>query len=364
VSHALSDHRSRRGLTTAYPALNLVAPLDEGGASSGARTAPAAVPAMSVLLVGDTRAVRSPVERLLRGFDLTVTSAGDLGVSARLPNGSVRDIGLVVLPMTADLPATIRRLLDEGVVRRVVVLSAPDLIDGPDLLAALMAGADGWLGSDLAPDVLLRSLNGILRGEPGLSRRHVAELVSFLRAPSRPAPAQGNPRVAGLTSREHEIFLALTTESSVRSIAATLSLSEGTVRWYTARLLRKLNVASRSDLAALLVPGVEPDAPAHQATVVALPTVVPLPTRRPTDHRPARKPAAVPATAVPPAWSTLPKSELRVVELVVKGLTNRQIAEALFLSKHTVDSHLKSAFVKLGVRSRVELTVLVHRQPD
>ncbi|MBT2440144.1 helix-turn-helix transcriptional regulator, partial [Streptomyces sp. ISL-36] len=61
-------------------------------------------------------------------------------------------------------------------------------------------------------------------------------------------------------------------------------------------------------------------------------------------------------------WDQLTPSELRVVRLVAEGLTNREVAEKLFLSRHTVDSHLRHSFTKLGVTSRVELTrqVLTH----
>jgi DNA-binding CsgD family transcriptional regulator len=48
-----------------------------------------------------------------------------------------------------------------------------------------------------------------------------------------------------------------------------------------------------------------------------------------------------------------------VVSHVAQGLTNRQIGERLYLSTHTVATHLKHAFEKLGVSSRVELTRLV-----
>ncbi|MFF2192730.1 response regulator transcription factor, partial [Streptomyces sp. NPDC058157] len=51
----------------------------------------------------------------------------------------------------------------------------------------------------------------------------------------------------------------------------------------------------------------------------------------------------------------LTPSELRVVRLVVEGLTNRAVADRLFLSPHTVDTHLRHAFAKYGVNSRVEL---------
>jgi DNA-binding CsgD family transcriptional regulator len=55
-------------------------------------------------------------------------------------------------------------------------------------------------------------------------------------------------------------------------------------------------------------------------------------------------------------WGSLTESELRVVQLVAEGLTNREVADRLFLSPHTVDSHLRHAFTKVGVNSRVELT--------
>jgi ATP/maltotriose-dependent transcriptional regulator MalT len=66
-------------------------------------------------------------------------------------------------------------------------------------------------------------------------------------------------------------------------------------------------------------------------------------------------------------WDSLTESELRVVRLVAKGLTNREVASNLFLSPHTIDSHLRHSFSKLGVANRVELTryVLDHdREQD
>ncbi len=62
-------------------------------------------------------------------------------------------------------------------------------------------------------------------------------------------------------------------------------------------------------------------------------------------------------------WASLTEAELRVVRLVAQGLTNRATAARLFLSPHTVDTHLRHAFAKLEVSSRVELTrhVLEHQ---
>jgi DNA-binding CsgD family transcriptional regulator len=45
-----------------------------------------------------------------------------------------------------------------------------------------------------------------------------------------------------------------------------------------------------------------------------------------------------------------------VVSLVAGGMTNRQVAGQLYVSHHTVSTHLRHAYAKLGVNSRVELT--------
>ncbi|WP_411111075.1 helix-turn-helix transcriptional regulator [Streptomyces sp. c-19] len=62
------------------------------------------------------------------------------------------------------------------------------------------------------------------------------------------------------------------------------------------------------------------------------------------------------------AWPELTAAEIRVVRHVARGLTNRQVAEHLSLSPHTVSSHLRRAFTKLDITSRVELTRLVRRR--
>jgi DNA-binding CsgD family transcriptional regulator len=49
------------------------------------------------------------------------------------------------------------------------------------------------------------------------------------------------------------------------------------------------------------------------------------------------------------------RSELAVAQLVANGLTNREIAERLFVSPHTVNTHLRQVFAKLEVNSRVDV---------
>jgi DNA-binding CsgD family transcriptional regulator len=57
-------------------------------------------------------------------------------------------------------------------------------------------------------------------------------------------------------------------------------------------------------------------------------------------------------------WAALTDSELSVARLVAHGLTNREAAEQLYVSPHTVSSHLRSVFAKLDINSRFALTRL------
>lgn len=57
-------------------------------------------------------------------------------------------------------------------------------------------------------------------------------------------------------------------------------------------------------------------------------------------------------------WAALTSAEVDVARLVAQGLTNRAVAERLFVSPHTVNTHLRHVFAKLGINSRVELARL------
>jgi DNA-binding CsgD family transcriptional regulator/tetratricopeptide (TPR) repeat protein len=54
-------------------------------------------------------------------------------------------------------------------------------------------------------------------------------------------------------------------------------------------------------------------------------------------------------------WPALTAAERQVAELIIEGRTNREVAEQLFVSPHTVNTHVRRIFEKLQVRSRVEL---------
>ena len=97
--------------------------------------------------------------------------------------------------------------------------------------------------------------------------------------------------------------------------------------------------------------------------------------RRHPDRRRGRRPArprrhaaadrallrrAATADGLPESMAELTARELEVLKLVARGLSNRQIAESLFLSEATVKSHLAHVYAKLSVRDRVQAVVLAY----
>jgi len=72
------------------------------------------------------------------------------------------------------------------------------------------------------------------------------------------------------------------------------------------------------------------------------------------DHGVRRR--LVPRERAETGWAAMTDSELAVARLVAQGLTNREVAERLFVSPHTVSSHLRNIFAKLDINSRLALT--------
>jgi DNA-binding CsgD family transcriptional regulator len=53
----------------------------------------------------------------------------------------------------------------------------------------------------------------------------------------------------------------------------------------------------------------------------------------------------------------LTSREREIAALVAGGLSNREIADCLFISRRTVDAHVNHIYAKLGISSRVQLTI-------
>jgi DNA-binding NarL/FixJ family response regulator len=112
-------------------------------------------------------------------------------------------------------------------------------------------------------------------------------------------------------------------------------------------------ICRRSDLPqvrSLLAAGVRGVVLEHELEAALEPTVAAVAAGQvcvPGDHA---------GSLAPPLLSV---REKQVVGLAAMGLSNREIAERMFLAESTIKSHMSSAFVKLGVRSRHEATDLI-----
>ncbi len=130
-----------------------------------------------------------------------------------------------------------------GLDARVVMLTVSD--ETADLVAALRAGADGYLLKEMEPEELLAKLEQAARGQVTLSERLTRVLAHSLRGDTRPR----DPDEAGLTEQEGRILDLIAQGMSNKLIARELNIADGTVKVHVKHLLRKLNLRSRVEAA-------------------------------------------------------------------------------------------------------------------
>ncbi|KAB2308450.1 two-component system response regulator NarL [Betaproteobacteria bacterium SCN2] len=130
-----------------------------------------------------------------------------------------------------------------GLDARVVMLTVSDHAD--DLVAALQAGADGYLLKDMEPEDLTAHLAQAARGEITITPRLTQLLAASLRDIGRPK----KPSEAGLTEQESRILELIADGMSNKLIAKELDIAEGTVKVHVKHLLKKLNLRSRVEAA-------------------------------------------------------------------------------------------------------------------
>lgn len=137
----------------------------------------------------------------------------------------------------------LKAIKDAELDARVIMLTMSDHAD--DLMAALQAGADGYLLKDMEPEDLMQQLGEAARGKITISERLTQLLVASLREKSRPASLTE----AGLTEQENRILEHLIAGKSNKLIARDMGIAEGTVKVHVKHLLKKLNLRSRVEAA-------------------------------------------------------------------------------------------------------------------
>jgi DNA-binding NarL/FixJ family response regulator len=156
-------------------------------------------------------------------------------LAADLPGGGID----AVRQLAAALPAT-----------RIVVLS--DDPSGEELVAAVQAGAAGYLGEDVSQSRLPAILHGILAGEVALPRRLTQHLLDELRGRNVLRAVIDAQSSSALTPREWDVLELLAEEAPTGEMARRLGISQVTARRHISSLLGKLGLDSRAEASALV----------------------------------------------------------------------------------------------------------------
>jgi len=204
-----------------------------------------AVVSIRVLICDDQALVRAGFRAILEAqADIEVAGEAENGAEAvalaqrRAPDVILMDIRMPVL----DGVEATRRLVTAGSPARILVLTTFDLDEY--VHAAIRAGASGFLLKDVTPAKLLEAIRIVAAGDallaPSVTRRLLERFAITL--PRRDVSSEA---LAGLTARETEVLRLLAGGLSNAEIAASLVVSEATVKTHISSVLRKLGLRDR-----------------------------------------------------------------------------------------------------------------------
>ncbi len=204
-----------------------------------------------VLLVDDDALVRAGLSMMLDGADgiRVVGEAADgdevpAAVDAHAPDVVLMDLRM---PRVNGIIAT-RRLRERRNPPEVLVLTTFDTDD--NVVRALRAGASGFLLKDSPPADITGAIRRVAAGDPVLSpaitrrlmERVVVEAGSY---------EQARGAISTLTQRERDVVLAIARGRTNAEIATELFMSVATVKAHVSRILTKLALGNRTQLALL-----------------------------------------------------------------------------------------------------------------
>ena len=222
---------------------------------------------ISVLLADDQPLLR-------RGFRMILEAEGDLIVAAEAADGEeavdlarrhAPDVVLmdIRMPGLDGIEAT-QRITAADTHVRVLVLTTFDLDEYA--FGALRAGASGFLLKDVRPAELVAAIRTVAAGDavisPRVTRRLLEEYTRVLPL-SASQMQERYPQLSALTEREREVLIAVARGLSNAEIAASLFVSEATVKSHVGRILAKLGLRDRVQVvvlayeAGLIQPGAE-----------------------------------------------------------------------------------------------------------
>jgi DNA-binding NarL/FixJ family response regulator len=204
---------------------------------------------IGVLVVDDHELVRRGILAFFDGepdIDVVGQASGGedaiellaaLDAEGRRPDVIVMDLQMAPVD-GIESTRRVRALYDD-----IEVVALTSFAEDERVKAALEAGASGYLLKDSDADDVAAAVRAAHRGELQLDPLIARRLMVSLRE------EHGGARVAGLTSRELEVLRLVATGRPNKLIAAELAISERTARTHVSRILRKLDVSSRTQAA-------------------------------------------------------------------------------------------------------------------
>lgn len=203
---------------------------------------------ISIALVDDQNLVRA-------GFRMVIDSQPDLHTLWEATNGAeavsrARSMPVDVILMDVRMPVMDGLAATEQILAaaceagpRVIMLTTFDLDEY--VLAAIRAGASGFLLKDAPPEEMLAAIRTVHAGDaviaPSSTRRLIERLATY-----RPeADVEDSAAIAGLTEREREVLLHMARGQSNTEIAQELFVAEATVKTHVGRILAKLGARDR-----------------------------------------------------------------------------------------------------------------------
>lgn len=200
---------------------------------------------LRVIVADDQAAVREPLAAVLglaEDIDVVASAADGTEVLAAVAAGPV-DVVLMDLRMPVmDGTEATRRLTEEHPEVAVVILTT--FADDDSILAALSAGAIGYLTKNAGRQDITRAIRAAAAGQSVLDREVQNRLLEAVR--TKP-PAPGQPLPGDITPREREVLTLIGQGLPNRAIAEKLFISEATVKTHINNLFAKADIKDRAD---------------------------------------------------------------------------------------------------------------------